>query len=82
MLAYTSIEKVKFSLLDKPKQALIEPTDAVVRVTLGCRIDGGQTGYVRVRFRCCEGNGMHLRDDDGNLIMCHLDLAGATNQNI
>lgn len=24
----------------------------------------------------------HLRDDDGNLIMCHLDLAGATNQNI
>lgn len=24
----------------------------------------------------------HLRDDDGNLIMCYLDLAGATNQNI
>lgn len=24
-------------------------------------------------FRYCEGNGMHLRDDDGNLIMCHLD---------
>jgi radical SAM enzyme (rSAM/lipoprotein system) len=23
-------------------------------------------------FRYCEGNGMHLRDDDGNLILCHL----------
>ena len=24
-------------------------------------------------FRYCEGNGMHLRDDDGNLILCHLE---------
>ncbi|MCM1177304.1 MAG: TIGR04133 family radical SAM/SPASM protein [Bacteroidales bacterium] len=24
-------------------------------------------------FRYCLGNGMHLRDEDGNLIMCHLD---------
>ena len=24
-------------------------------------------------FRYCEGNGMHLRDSDGNLILCHLD---------
>lgn len=24
-------------------------------------------------FRYCQGNGMHLRDGDGNLIMCHLD---------
>lgn len=24
-------------------------------------------------FRYCEGNGMHLRDDNGNLILCHLD---------
>jgi radical SAM enzyme (rSAM/lipoprotein system) len=23
-------------------------------------------------FRYCQGNGMHLRDDDGNLILCHL----------
>ncbi len=24
-------------------------------------------------FRYCEGNGMHLHDDDGNLLFCHLD---------
>ncbi len=24
-------------------------------------------------FRYCQGNGMHLRDDDGRLILCHLD---------
>ncbi len=24
-------------------------------------------------FRFCRGNGMHLRDADGNLILCHLD---------
>ena len=24
-------------------------------------------------FRYCEGNGMHLRDNDGNLLFCHLD---------
>ncbi len=24
-------------------------------------------------FRYCQGNGMHLRDEDGNLILCHLD---------
>jgi radical SAM enzyme (rSAM/lipoprotein system) len=23
------------------------------------------------QFRYCEGNGMHLRDDDGNLLLCH-----------
>ena len=23
-------------------------------------------------FRYCEGNGMHLHDDDGNLLLCHL----------
>ena len=32
-------------------------------------------------FRYCEGNGMHLRDDEGNLILCHLsrldDVQGA-----
>lgn len=27
-------------------------------------------------FRYCQGNGMHLRDDDGNLIMCHLERMG------
>ena len=24
-------------------------------------------------FRYCKGNGMHLRDDDGNLILCHME---------
>ncbi len=24
-------------------------------------------------FRYCQGGGMHLRDDEGNLILCHLD---------
>ena len=24
-------------------------------------------------FRYCEGNGMHLRDSAGNLLLCHLD---------
>ncbi|MBP5757925.1 MAG: SPASM domain-containing protein, partial [Bacteroidales bacterium] len=23
-------------------------------------------------FRYCEGNGMHLRDEEGNLMVCHL----------
>jgi threonine dehydrogenase-like Zn-dependent dehydrogenase len=35
MLAYTYIEKGKFALVEKPKPTLIEPTDAIVRVTMG-----------------------------------------------
>ena len=35
MKAYTYIEKGKFALTDKPKPVLLEPTDAIVRVTLG-----------------------------------------------
>ena len=34
MLAYTYIEKGKFALVEKPKPALIETTDAIVRVTM------------------------------------------------
>ena len=34
MLAYTYIEKGKFALAEKPKPTLIEPTDAIVRVTM------------------------------------------------
>ena len=34
MLAYTYIEKGKFALVEKPKPALIEATDAIVRVTM------------------------------------------------
>ena len=35
MKAYTYINKVEFALIDKPKPTIIEPTDAIVRVTLG-----------------------------------------------
>ena len=35
MKAYTYIEKGKFKLIDKPKPTLLEPTDAIVKVTLG-----------------------------------------------
>ena len=35
MLAYTYIENGKFDLVEKPKPVLIEPTDAIVRVTMG-----------------------------------------------
>lgn len=35
MLAYTYIEKGKFALIDKPKPTLLDPTDAIVRVTVG-----------------------------------------------
>ena len=35
MQAYTYIEKGKFALLEKAKPTLIEPTDAIVKVTLG-----------------------------------------------
>ena len=35
MLAYTYIENGKFALVEKPKPTLIEPTDAIVRVTMG-----------------------------------------------
>ena len=34
MLAYTYIEKGKFAWVEKPKPELIEPTDAIVRVTM------------------------------------------------
>ena len=34
MLAYTYIEKGKFALVEKPNPVLIEPTDAIVRVTM------------------------------------------------
>lgn len=34
MLTYTYIEKGKFALTEKPKPTIIEPTDAIVRVTL------------------------------------------------
>ena len=34
MQAYTYIEKGKFALVEKPKPTLIEPTDAIVRVTM------------------------------------------------
>ena len=35
MQAYTYIEKGKFALVEKPKPTLIEPTDAIFKVTLG-----------------------------------------------
>ena len=35
MQAYTYIEKGKFALVEKPMPTLIDPTDAIVRVTLG-----------------------------------------------
>ena len=35
MKAYTYIEKGKFALTDKPRPTIQEPTDAIVRVTLG-----------------------------------------------
>ena len=35
MKAYTYINKGEFALVDKPKPTIIEPTDAIVRVTLG-----------------------------------------------
>ena len=35
MKAYTYIEKGHFALVDKPRPVLLEPTDAIVRVTLG-----------------------------------------------
>ena len=34
MLAYTYIEKGKFELVEKPRPELVEPTDAIVRVTM------------------------------------------------
>ena len=34
MIAYTYIEKGKFALEEKPKPVLMEPTDAIVRVTM------------------------------------------------
>ena len=33
--AYTYVEKGKFKLIDKPKPTLLEPTDAIVKITLG-----------------------------------------------
>ena len=35
MKAYTYIEKGRFAMTDKPRPVILEPTDAIVRVTLG-----------------------------------------------
>ncbi len=35
MKAYTYIEKGRFAMTDKPKPKIQDPTDAIVRVTLG-----------------------------------------------
>ena len=35
MLAYTYVEKGRFELCEKPRPQLIDPRDAIVRVTLG-----------------------------------------------
>ena len=35
MKAYTYIEKGRFALIDKPKPEIEEPTDAIVRITMG-----------------------------------------------
>lgn len=35
MKAYTYIEKGRFALMDKPRPVILEPADAIVRVTLG-----------------------------------------------
>ena len=35
MKAYTYIEKGRFAITDKPRPVILEPTDAIVRVTLG-----------------------------------------------
>ena len=35
MKAYTYMERGRFALIDKPKPTIVEPTDALVRVTLG-----------------------------------------------
>ena len=40
MKAYTYINKGEFALIDKPKPTIIEPTDAIVRVTLGSICSG------------------------------------------
>lgn len=36
MKAFTYIEHSKFAMTDKPKPTILEPTDAIVRVTLSC----------------------------------------------
>lgn len=33
-------------------------------------------------WRYCRGNGMHLRDDDGNLILCHLKRINEMNNSV
>ena len=35
MKAYTYIKQGQFELIEKPKPQIVEPTDAIVRVTLG-----------------------------------------------
>lgn len=35
MKAYTYVDKGRFELLDKPRPQILDPKDAVVRVTLG-----------------------------------------------
>lgn len=34
MLTYTYVDKGKFALIEKEKPTIIEPTDAIVKVTL------------------------------------------------
>lgn len=39
---------------------LIVPASGLKKGMRGCKM-----------FRYCEGNGMHLYDDEGNLLVCH-----------
>ena len=68
MKAYTYIEKGHFELLDKPKPEILDPKDAVVRVTLGsiCSFplscideayrlfENKEDGVIKVAVRFCQ----------------------------
>ena len=67
MKAYTYIEKGRFELLDKPKPELLDPKDAIVRITLSEHLLQQGRVTVPARIQQCESAG------DAVSYACYLD---------
>ncbi len=63
-MTYTYIEKGRFAMTDKPKPKIQDPTDAIVRVTLGSICTSDCTSSMAA----CQGGAWHHRGtrDGGN----------------
>lgn len=57
MKAYTYIDKGRFELVDKPKPMILEPADAIVRVTMSSIC----TSDLHIKRQRTKGRAWHYR---------------------